>query len=236
MELTRYDRDRRPSARFPGRPLSPLQEDAFSGDMAEQVWAGTGEVGMELNRDVTTRLPLDEAIAGLPAGIYALQAAIPGADPYDRPAATQWCVLSDLGLAMMAGTDGLHVFVRSLASAAPKAGVTVSLMSRANRVLGTEQTDAAGHAQFPAGLMRGQAGAVEGLPLTAILTRPDGVEHARALSPGGVAGGHVLPLASPQPPRAAPGRWPFMPSPTRRRRPRTSCRSRISCPSGSTST
>ncbi|MCO8143657.1 alpha-2-macroglobulin family protein [Rhodovulum tesquicola] len=247
-----------------GRPLSPWQEDAFSGDMAEQVWAGTGEVGIELNRDVTTRLPLAEAIAGLPAGIYALHAAIPGADPYDRPAATQWFVLSDLGLATMAGTDGLHVFVRSLASAEPKAGVTVSLMSRANRVLGTAVTDAAGHAQFPAGLMRGQAGAapalvtvqegegdlaflsltepefdlsdrgvegrppappidvflttergayhagetvratalardgraeaVEGLPLTAILTRPDGVEHARALSPGGVAGGHVLAL------------------------------------------
>ena len=38
----------------------------------------------------------------------------------------------------------------------------------------------------------GTAEAIEGLPLTAILKRPDGVEYARALSQGEVAGGHVF--------------------------------------------
>ncbi|RBO53690.1 alpha-2-macroglobulin family protein [Rhodovulum sp. BSW8] len=257
-----------------GEALSPWEEETVSTDLAEKVWSGLAEVGHDLNRDVTTRLPLDEALAGQPAGIYALTAAIPGEDPYDVPAATQWFVLSDLGLASMSGTDGLHVFVRALGSAEPKSGIKVSLLSRANEVLGTAMTDAQGYARFEPGLTRGRAGAapamltaedgaaedgaaedgaadiaflsltdpefdlsdrgVEGrepappidvflttdrgayrtgetvhatalarddraeaiadLPLTAILTRPDGLEHARQLSPGGIAGGHVFDL------------------------------------------
>ncbi|MBK1634181.1 alpha-2-macroglobulin family protein [Rhodovulum adriaticum] len=258
-----------------GCPLSPWQEEDFATDVAEEVWTGTAAVGMELNRDVTTRLPLAQALDGLPAGIYALQAAVPGADRYETPPATQWFVLSDLGIATMGGVDGLHVFVRALGDADAKEGVTVTLLSRANRVLGTAVTDAQGYARFAPGLTRGQGGAapalltaqdgerdiaflsltepefdlsdrgvegrepappidlflatdrgayrtgetvrvtalsrdgraqaIDGLPLTAILTRPDGVEHTRALSQGGVAGGHVfaLPIAG-----AAPrGTW-----------------------------
>ena len=52
---------------------------------------------MEVNKDMTTRLPLAEAIKGLPAGIYALKAAIPGVDIDMIPAAWQWFVISDLG-------------------------------------------------------------------------------------------------------------------------------------------
>lgn len=118
---------------------------------------------MELNAEIPTRLPMDAAIAGLPAGIYALQAAAPGADPYETPPATQWFVLSDLGIATMSGTDGLHVFVRSLASAEAQAGVTVTLLSRANRVLGTGTTDRAGYVHFAPGLTQGQAGAAPAL-------------------------------------------------------------------------
>ncbi|MBL3608171.1 alpha-2-macroglobulin family protein [Rhodovulum sulfidophilum] len=247
-----------------GQAISPWQEEAVSTDLARKVWSGHAEVGSDLNRDVTTRLPLNEALAGQPAGVYALNAAIPGEDPYEMPAATQWFVLSDLGLASMSGTDGLHVFVRALGSAEPKAGIKVSLLSRANAVLGTAMTDAQGYARFEPGLTRGRGGAapamltaedgtediaflsltdpefdlsdrgVEGrepappidvflttdrgayrtgetvhatalarddraeaiadLPLTAILSRPDGLEHARQLSPGGIAGGHVFDL------------------------------------------
>jgi len=248
-----------------GRPLSYWDTESFAGSVAEEIWTGTGETGMELNKDVTTRLPMGEVIGDLPAGIYALQARVPGADPYEDGAAMQWFVVSDLGLATLSGTDGLHVFVRSLATAGVKEGVTVTLLSTANRVLGEAVTDADGYAHFPAGLTRGTGGAapalvtaqqgegdiaflsltdpafdlsdrgVEGrepagpidvflatdrgayragetvhvtaltrdaqaeaiadLPLTAILTRPDGVEYSRHLSQGGSEGGHVFDLA-----------------------------------------
>ncbi len=247
-----------------GRPLSQYQDSYFSTEIAEEVWTGTGEVTQTLNRDVTTRLPMGEAIRDLPAGIYALTARIPGADPYDDPGATQWFVLSDLGLSTMEGNDGLHVMVRGLSDAAPRAGIKVTLVSRANAVLGTAITDADGNALFEPGMTRGTSGsapavvfaeqgnedigflsltepafdlsdrgvegrapagpvdvflttdrgayragetvhatvltrdpevdAIEGLPVIAILTRPDGVEYSRHISDGGRAGGHVFAL------------------------------------------
>jgi uncharacterized protein YfaS (alpha-2-macroglobulin family) len=258
-----------------GRPLSSWEEQEFSSEIAEDIWTGKGEVQMELNRDMTTRLPMGEVVADLPAGIYALTANQPNADPYDNTGATQWFVLSDLGISSLSGVDGMHVFVRSLGSATAQEGVSVSLLSNANRVLGTAQTDANGYALFEAGLTRGTGGAspallvvekgdediaflslrepgfdlsdrgVEGrepsppidvflttdrgayragetvyatvltrdgvakalsdLPVTAILTRPDGVEYARHLSVQDAAGGHVFQM--PLGPTVPRGTW-----------------------------
>ncbi|MGL4309609.1 MAG: alpha-2-macroglobulin family protein, partial [Paracoccaceae bacterium] len=145
------------------RPLDYYQEDYFASEVAEEVWDGSAEVSMEVNRDVTTRLPVDDILKGLPAGIYALSASIPGVDPTQVPGATQWFVVSDLGLTTLSGTDGLHVIVRSLNSAEAKAGVTVTLLSRANSVLGTATTDAQGYAKFEPGLTRGTGGATAAL-------------------------------------------------------------------------
>ena len=248
-----------------GKPMAQYQEESFASTVSSEIWRGTGSVGMEVNKDITTRLPLDGVIQGLPAGIYALSAAIRGQDPYEKPGATQWFVISDLGVTTMSGTDGLHVFVRSLGSAAARPGLSVTLISRANEVLATATTDAAGYAVFDAGLTRGTSGAepalvtvtdgtddiaflsltepefdlsdrgvegreaappvdvflttdrgayragetifvtaltrdpqtraIEGLPLTARLTRPDGVEYSRALAQDGGAGGHTFALA-----------------------------------------
>jgi uncharacterized protein YfaS (alpha-2-macroglobulin family) len=60
----------------------------------------------------------------------------------------------------------------------------------------------AGETVFATALARdAQAGAVEGLPLTAILKRPDGVEYSRALVADAGAGGHVfqMPIAGSAP-------------------------------------
>ncbi|MCB2134542.1 MAG: alpha-2-macroglobulin family protein, partial [Rhodobacteraceae bacterium] len=253
-----------------GRPMDYWSAEGFRADVAEEVWTGSAEVAMEVNRDMLTRLPLDDVMGSLGPGIYALQAGIPGRDPYDNPPATQWFVISDLGMTTLSGADGLHVFVRSFADVAAIDGATVTLLSRANAVIGTLQTDADGHAAFAAGLTAGRGaaapalvsvakgddftflsltepefdlsdrgvsghepappidvflatdrgayragetvnatllardakvGAIEGLPLTARLTRPDGVEYVRALLTDEGAGGHVasLPLAGSAP-------------------------------------
>jgi alpha-2-macroglobulin len=50
--------------------------------------------------------------------------------------ATQWFVVSDLGLTALSGNDGLHALVRSLGSAAPLGGIRVRLIARNNEVLG----------------------------------------------------------------------------------------------------
>ena len=73
--------------------------------------------------------------------------------------ATQWFIVSDLGMTAFSGNDGIHVFVNSLATTQPKSGIEVRLVSRSNEVLATRKTDAAGHAQFEAGLASGEGGA-----------------------------------------------------------------------------
>lgn len=141
-----------------GAPMAYYQEEDFASVIGERLWSGSGTVAQEVNRDVTTRLPMDAAIAGLPAGIYALKAFVPGQDEYSVSPAWQWFVISDLGITSLSGVDGLHVAVRSLGEAGPKAGVTVELLSRLNAVLGTAVTDANGFAVFPASLARGTGG------------------------------------------------------------------------------
>ncbi len=142
-----------------GTPMQTWQQEPFAANIGTQIWQGTAQVGQQVNTDITTRLPMDEALAGQPPGIYALQAAVPGVDPYVSAPAWQWFVVSDLGLTSLSGTDGLHVFARSLGTAAAVTGATVDLISQGNDVLGRATTDAMGHAVFDPGLTRGRGAA-----------------------------------------------------------------------------
>lgn len=248
-----------------GRQFTYWREPGATDAISAEIWRGTGTVETVLNQEVTTRLPLGELIAGLEPGLYTLMARVTGvADDYGDATAAQSFVVSDLGLATMSGTDGLHVFARGLGDALPREGLTVTLLSQTNSVLGSAVTDAEGYASFAAGLTRGtgglapelvvaedgagdiaflsltepefdlsdrgvegreaappidlflatdrgayragetirltvlardgEAAAIEGLPLTAILERPDGVEYSRFVSTESAAGGHVFAL------------------------------------------
>ncbi|NVO28016.1 alpha-2-macroglobulin family protein [Donghicola sp. C2-DW-16] len=167
IDLTLYhvsDRNLMPAIqeRIFGRPLNGWEESRLSDGTGARIWQGTAETGMELNQNVLTRLPLKDALAGQPTGIYALQASIPG-NP--EAAATQWFVLSDMGLTSLSGTDGLHVFVRNLGTAAARKSVKLTLLSRSNAVLGTAVSDEKGYARFATGLLRGESGAEPALVL-----------------------------------------------------------------------
>ncbi|WP_264211594.1 alpha-2-macroglobulin family protein [Leisingera thetidis] len=145
------------------RPLSHWEDEHFAADIAEEIWQGSAEIGTALNQAMTSRLPLDQALTGQKPGLYALTARVPGADPYDDAGATQWFVLTGLGLSTMSGSDGLHVQVQGLADARPQAGAEVSLISGANEVLATETSDASGYVRFAPGLTRGSGGAAPAL-------------------------------------------------------------------------
>ncbi|SPH19669.1 putative lipoprotein YfhM [Ascidiaceihabitans donghaensis] len=245
-----------------GKPLSSWQERNFSEGIAQDVWSGTADVQNTLNADMTTRLPMGDVLGSMPPGIYTLTARVPGQNENDAAGATQWFVLSDLGLTTWQGNTGLTVSVRGLSDAQARAGVEVSLISKANAVLAKAVTDADGFATFAPGLSRGSGAsapalivaqmgdddigflpltdpafdlsdrgvagrppappvdvflttdrgayrpgdtifatallrdaevkAIAGMPLTAILTRPDGVEYSRHLSADAMAGGHVF--------------------------------------------
>ena len=67
-------------------------------------------------------------------------------------------IVSDLGLTSFSGTDGIHGFVRSLASAEPIEGANVRLVARNNEVLATVKSDKNGYVRFDAGQSRGVGG------------------------------------------------------------------------------
>ncbi|MEM6622900.1 MAG: alpha-2-macroglobulin family protein [Pseudomonadota bacterium] len=230
--------------------LNAWREERIAEGLGAPVWTGTAEVSGAVNADVTTALPIGEAISDFQPGIYVMTARVAGTTDRWERAATQWFIVTDLGLASMTGADGLHGFVRALSSAEAVAGATVNLVARNNEVLGSATADAAGYVRFDAGLARGTGGmapamltvetaddfafldltapgfdlsdrgvegraapgpvdvfattergvyrpgevvhltalardgraaAIDNLPLTAIFTRPDGVEYHRAL-------------------------------------------------------
>ncbi|MFN3607317.1 MAG: alpha-2-macroglobulin family protein, partial [Cypionkella sp.] len=144
---------------FLSAPMAQYQESDFAAQIGAMLWQGTADVVQSVNQDITTRLPMAQALAGQSAGIYALRASVPGVDPYAIPAAWQWFVVSDIGISTLSGTDGLHVFARSLASTNPIAGAEVQLVSEANEVLASGQTDDQGYARFDAGLAGHRGGA-----------------------------------------------------------------------------
>ena len=123
-------------------------------------WEGELKIDTVLNADVTTAFPVDQAIGDLKPGVYVMTA-----EPEGRPRdedygqlATQWFVVSDLGLTAFSGNDGINVFLNSLATTEAKAGIEIRLIARNNEVLATRTTDAAGFARFEAGFARGEGG------------------------------------------------------------------------------
>src|SRR3954454_15178366 len=123
-------------------------------------WQGELKIETVLNADVTTAFPVDQAIGDLKPGVYVMTAEPEGApreESYGQ-LATQWFIVSDLGLTAFSGNDGVNVFLNSLATTEAKAGIEVRLIARNNEVLAVRTTDANGFARFESGLARGEGG------------------------------------------------------------------------------
>lgn len=148
------------------RSLSSYELTELGNEKGVKVWSGEVATEQTLNADVTTAFPVDQAVGDLQPGVYVMTAAAKGPgsgggdDDEDSSGslATQWFIVSDLGLTAFSGNDGVHVFVNSLASTAPTAGAEVRLVARNNEILATKKTDSAGHVLFEAGLARGAGG------------------------------------------------------------------------------
>ncbi|MFS8037068.1 alpha-2-macroglobulin [Xanthobacter sp. AM11] len=140
------------------------------------IYSGVLEVDSPLNAEVTTAVPVTEAVGRLEPGVYVMTAAPEKGTTDDEygTEATQWFIVSDLGLTALSAQDGVHVLVRALGSAEPMAGAEVRLVARSNEVLGTARTDADGYVRFDPGLSRGPAG----LAPEVVVARTDGGDYA----------------------------------------------------------
>jgi hypothetical protein len=140
------------------RNLDRFDVERLTQERGALVWKGELKVAQTLNTDVTTAFPVGEAIPNLAAGVYVMVAEVAGSagpDRYDE-LATQWFVVSDLGVTAFSGNDGIHVFVHSLETTQPKGMVQVRLLSRGNEVLASRPTSDTGHVLFEPGLARGE--------------------------------------------------------------------------------
>lgn len=141
------------------RQLDGYDTARIRSDLGELVWQGTLDVQPDLNQETTTSFPIDEAVPERKPGVYVMLARAEGEQPDNwTQRATQWLVVSDIGLSTFSGTDGLTVFARSLESAKPTPDVTLTLLARNNEVLAQATTDADGRVNFAPGLVRGKAG------------------------------------------------------------------------------
>ncbi len=134
--------------------MNQWEAERFEAMLAEPLWQGSAEVEGRLNRTTTSRLPLDD-VGPLDPGVYVLRATVPGSDPWVTAPATQWFMVSDLGLTTLSGHDGLHVVTQHLTDGQPAEGLRVALLARSNRVLGEAKTDAQGHVRFSTALTQG---------------------------------------------------------------------------------
>ncbi len=137
----------------------------IANEVGEEVWQGSMPVEGERNVRVVTSVPIMEMVPQIKPGVYLLMARSARADEPARQErdywdvyATQWIVVSDIGLSTLSGEDGLNVFVRSLESARPLNRVKVQLLARNNEVLAIATTDREGLAHFDRGLIQGAGG------------------------------------------------------------------------------
>jgi alpha-2-macroglobulin len=139
--------------------FSSYEVDEIINRTGSLVWEGEMAIAGERNRPVTTTIPLKDMLHEKGPGIYLAVAERTDLmqDQYAEPA-TNWVLVSNLGLAAYKGADGLAVDVRSLADANPMTGVGVRLYARNNGELAAVTTDAGGIARIAGGLLRGSGG------------------------------------------------------------------------------
>ncbi|HVP99424.1 MAG TPA: MG2 domain-containing protein, partial [Roseiarcus sp.] len=151
------------------KPIDAARAQEIEAAQGVKIWGGSMDVASDLNKDVVTEFPVLEAVGRLEPGVYLIAARpwkekTPASDESEGgELATQWMVVSDLGLTAISGATGVHAIVQSLGSAVPVAGVELRLIARNNEVLATKMTGPDGSADFDPGLSRGKGGLAPGL-------------------------------------------------------------------------
>jgi len=138
--------------------LAGYNVDELKARSGEEIWSGTLDVVQKLNKDVVTAFPVQKAIPDMKSGVYVMVAdAKKNAESW-KEKATQWFIISDLGLTGLSTDNGVHAFVRSLYSADMMPDVTIRLIAKNNEVLDTQITDGGGFASFSKSIANGTGG------------------------------------------------------------------------------
>ncbi|MFA5122354.1 MG2 domain-containing protein [Zavarzinia sp.] len=139
--------------------LTSYDADEIAQNSGELVWKGEVDIENVANKRVVTAIDIEQMRKTAAPGIYVLTAA-PATGEQDSwdSLATQWVVVTDVGLTTFTGNDGLSVFARSLSTGKPVAGIDVGLYARNNEELAKLKSDGNGLVRFDPGLMRAEGG------------------------------------------------------------------------------
>lgn len=138
--------------------ISSYDAEQLKDKFGQEVWTGSVEIKSKLNDDVKTAVPLQQAIANMEPGLYAVRAWPKNGKYGKNRGSSQWFIISDIGLATLKAENGLYGFVRSLSDAKPLEGVSLRLIATNNEVLAEVKSDARGMVKFEGGLLRGKGG------------------------------------------------------------------------------
>ena len=145
-----------------------FQQELYSEDLntianttGEEIWQGKTRLNNITDKTSHTLLKLPKDKLNAP-GLYVLVADTSDEKEesygYSEQMATQWLVVTDIGLTSYQGNNGLLVMARSLNSALPLPEVDLVLYARNNQPLARTKTNSQGIAQFAPGLLKGKAG------------------------------------------------------------------------------
>ncbi len=139
--------------------FSSYEVDEVINRTGSLVWEGEMAIAGERNHPVATAIPLKDMLREKGPGVYlaVAQRSQLMQDEFASPA-TNWVLVSNLGLAAYKGADGMAVDVRSLASGKPLSGVAIRLLARNNGELSAVASDSVGMARIPGGLLHGRGG------------------------------------------------------------------------------
>jgi alpha-2-macroglobulin len=152
--------------------LDKYEIDNIGTNVGEQVWQGRTEIASPAqDKTIASNVVLPQDILAIAPGLYILVAEqikpekVAGAegneDDYEHNwegRASQWIVVTDIGLTTYQSSDGLTVAARSLETALPIAGLEIGLYAKNNAPLATLTTDEKGLVRFAPGLLKGKGG------------------------------------------------------------------------------
>ncbi len=142
--------------------------DQIRETVGEEVWQGRTEIPSPAQDQImTSNVVLPQDVLAIAPGLYVLTAEHRKTGIFDKDEeeahgwedkASQWIVVTDIGLTTYQGSDGLTVAARSLDTALPIAGLEIGLYAKNNKPLATLSTDEQGMVRFAPGLLKGKDG------------------------------------------------------------------------------
>ncbi|NNL89561.1 MAG: alpha-2-macroglobulin family protein [Marinicaulis sp.] len=137
---------------------SYVWEGENGADVGVKVFEGEIETPGDRNETATTVFALGAALPALKPGAYFVRVknVSAGADENRAAQAWRWIMFTDMALTTYSGADGMDVFVRSISTARPMAGVELTLLAANNEILATAIANADGRVRFEGPVVSGE--------------------------------------------------------------------------------